>query len=115
MCLRFTELGVVPEFASQYMLPRIIGMGRAMELCLTARTFGAREALSMGLVTRVVPDDQIMGAAMEIAANLASKKEHSIRKTREMLYRHLDTDFAETVRQDRINFIEAVKATYGDS
>jgi len=115
MCLRFTHLGVVPEFASPYMLPRIIGLGRAMELCLTARTFGAQEALSMGLVTRVVPDGQIMEAAMEIAANIASKKEHSIRKTKEMLYRHLDTDFSEAVRRDSLDFMEAVRATYGDS
>ncbi|SFR04590.1 enoyl-CoA hydratase/isomerase family protein [Desulfoscipio geothermicus] len=114
MCFRFTHLGVVPEYASPYMLPRIVGLGRAMELCLTARTFGAQEALNMGLVTQVVPDDQLIPAAMELARNLASKKEHAIRMTREMLYRHLDTDFDEAVRRDAVDFIEAVRLAFGD-
>ncbi len=114
MCFRFTHLGVVPEFASPYMLPRIVGLGRAMDLCLTARTIGAQEALGMGLVTRVVPDHQLMPAAMEIAQNLASKKEHSIRMTRDMIYRHLDTDFYEAVRRDSQYFLEAVLLAYGE-
>lgn len=114
MCFRFTHLGLVPEFASPYMLPRIIGLGRAMELCLTARTINAREALEIGLVTRVVPDDELMPAAMEIARDLASKKEHAVRMTREMLYRHLDTDFYTAMRHDAIDFMEAVRKTFGE-
>lgn len=113
MCFRFTHLGLVPEYASPYMLPRIVGLGRAMELCLTARTFGAQEALNMGLVTKVVPGDQLLPAAMEIARDLASKKEHAIRMTREMLYRHLDTDFYTAVRHDAVDFMEAVRQTFG--
>lgn len=111
-CYRFTHLGVVPEYTSPYMLPRIIGLGRAMELFLTARTFGAREALGMGLVTQVVPDSELMQAAMDLAANLASKQEHAVRMTREMLYRHLDTDFYEAVRRDAIDFVEAVRLAF---
>ncbi|MDK2888042.1 MAG: 2-(1,2-epoxy,2-dihydrophenyl)acetyl-CoA isomerase [Thermoanaerobacter sp.] len=113
ICFRFTQLGVVPEFASPYMLPRIVGLGRAMDLCLTARTITAREALEMGLVSRVVPDDQLMPAAMELARDLASKKEHAIRMTREMLYRHLDTDFCTAVQHDAVDFMEAVRLTFG--
>lgn len=112
-CYRFTELGVVPEFASPYMLPRIIGLGRAMDLCLTARTIDAREALQMGLVTQVVPGDQLLPVALEVAANLAAKKEHAVRATREMLYRHLDTDFYAAVRRDSVEFMEAVRKTFG--
>lgn len=112
MCLRFTELGVVPEFASAYMLPRIVGLGRAMELCLTARTFDAMEALNMGLISRVVPDEQLMAAAMEIARGIAAKKEHAIRKTREMLYRYLDADFEEAVNKDMADFMEAMAISY---
>lgn len=113
MCFKFTQLGVVPEFASSFMLPRIVGLGRAMELCLTARTFDAREALSMGLVTRVVPDDLLMETAMEIARGIAGKREHSIRMTREMLYRYMDADFDQAVRRDSGDFTEAVRLTFG--
>lgn len=114
MSFRFTELGVVPEFASPYMLPRIVGLGRAVELCLTARFFDAREALEMGLVTQVYPDEQLMPAALDLAQNLASKKEHAVRMTREMLYRYLDADFYEVARQDAGVFIEAVRKAFGD-
>lgn len=114
MCFRFTELGVVPEYASPYMLPRIVGLGRAMDLCLTARTIGAREALQMGLVTQVLPDDQLLPAALEVASNLAVKKEHAIRMTREMLYRYQDTDFYAAVRHDAVDFMEAVRQTFGN-
>jgi 2-(1,2-epoxy-1,2-dihydrophenyl)acetyl-CoA isomerase len=113
MCFKFTQLGVVPEFASPYMLPKIIGFGRAMELCLSARTIGPREALSIGLVSQVVPDDQLMPTAMEIARDLASKKEHSVRMTREMLYRHLDSDFYEAVKSDSVDFLQAVLLSFG--
>lgn len=112
MSFRFTHLGVVPEFASPFMLPRIIGLGRAMELCLTARFFDAREALGMGLVTQVVPDDQLMDTAMAIARDIAGKKEHSIRMTREMLYRYMDKDFDEVLRRDLQDFMEAVRLSF---
>jgi len=114
-CLRFTELGVVPEFASAYMLPRIVGLGRAMDLCLTARTIDAAEALALGLVNRVVPDERLLPAALELAGNLAAKKGHAVRKTREMLYRYLDADFEEAAKNDMRDFMEAVALTYGQN
>ncbi|MFZ5596435.1 MAG: enoyl-CoA hydratase/isomerase family protein [Bacillota bacterium] len=113
ICYKFTQLGVIPEFNSAYMLPRIVGLGRAMDLFLTARTIDAKEAYEMGLVSRVVPDDQLMNVAMEIALDIASKKEHAIRMTRELVYRYLDTDFNEAVSQDVALFMKAVNLTYG--
>lgn len=112
MSMRFTHVGVIPEFASPYMLPRIVGLGRAMELCLTARIFDADEALRMGLVTHVVPDDRILPAALEIARDIVSKKVHAVRKTKEILYRYLDTDFYESVRREAEDFISAVQQSY---
>ena len=112
MSMRFTQVGVIPEFASRYMLPRIVGLGRALDLCLTARMFEPTEALNMGLVSQVVPDEQLMQAAMDVAASITEKKEHVIRKTREIFYHSLDIDFYETVRRESKDFIEAVEQTY---
>ncbi|MHB1127042.1 MAG: enoyl-CoA hydratase/isomerase family protein [Bacillota bacterium] len=115
MCYKFVEVGLVPEAGSPYMLPRIVGLGRAMELCLTARTFSAQEALSMGLVTEVLPDDQLMPRALEIAKTIASKREHTIRLTREMLYKFLDTDYYEELRQEPGYLAEAVRLSFGEN
>ncbi|MHB0967993.1 MAG: enoyl-CoA hydratase/isomerase family protein, partial [Bellilinea sp.] len=109
MWFRFTELGLVPEAGSPYMLPRLVGLGRAMELCLTARMIDAQEALRIGLVTEVVADDQLIPRALEIARSIASKKEHAIRLTREMLYKFMDTDLREELRQEPEYFKLATK------
>ncbi|MFZ5587340.1 MAG: enoyl-CoA hydratase/isomerase family protein [Thermodesulfobacteriota bacterium] len=68
----FVRVGVTPEFGSAYFLSRLIGLGRAMELVLTARQFGAEEALAMGLVNRVVEPDELLPAALELASALAA-------------------------------------------
>lgn len=68
----FVRVGVTPEFGSAYFLSRLIGLGRAMELVLTARQFDAAEALSLGLVNRVVAPDQLLPAAIELASAVAA-------------------------------------------
>ena len=56
-----------PSASSTYYLPRIIGLRRTMELALTNRTFTAREAEAIGLVMRVVPDDQMIAQVESMA------------------------------------------------
>jgi enoyl-CoA hydratase len=66
------KLGVMPGAGGTQRLTRAIGKAKAMELVLTGRTLGAREAEAHGLVTRVVPDDEVVAAALELAATIAS-------------------------------------------
>src|SRR5258708_19415791 len=54
--IAYTRVGLTPDAASTYYLPRIIGLRRTMDLALTNRTLTAREAEAIGLVTRVVPE-----------------------------------------------------------
>ena len=65
--LTFTRVGLIPEFGGTYLLPRILGLGKALELVLTGRTLEAREAHEIGLVNKVVPPDQLMDEAREMA------------------------------------------------
>jgi len=63
-------------------LPRLIGASRAMDLILTGRPVGADEALSMGLANRVVPDGEALGAAIELAAQIAAFPQACLRNDR---------------------------------
>jgi len=65
MGLIFTQRGLAIEHGSSWMLPRIVGLARAMELALTGRLMDANEALEMGLVSRVVPQDKLMATARD--------------------------------------------------
>jgi enoyl-CoA hydratase/carnithine racemase len=66
----FVRRGIVPEAASGWFLPRVVGISRAMEWVATGRVFGAEEALAGGLVSRVVPDDELLGTARELAREI---------------------------------------------
>jgi enoyl-CoA hydratase len=67
------NLGVMPGAGGTQRLTRAIGRARAMDLVLTGRSIGAREAEAMGLVSRVVPAEETLGAAIELAATIAAK------------------------------------------
>ena len=66
----FVRRGIVPEAASGWFLPRVVGISQAMEWVATGRVFGAAEALRGGLVSRVVPDEELLPAARALAAEI---------------------------------------------
>lgn len=68
----FNRRGVIPEAGSLWIVPRLIGVSRAMELLLTGRLFTGAEAAAMGLVSRAVERDEVLPAAMEIAEDIAT-------------------------------------------
>jgi enoyl-CoA hydratase/carnithine racemase len=84
----FARRGIVPEAASSWFLPRIVGMPTALEWCMTGRLFDAAEALAKGLVRSVHPQGELIDAALaivdEIAANTSAV---SVAMTRAMLWR----------------------------
>ena len=67
----FARRGIVPEACSSWFLPRVVGIGRAMEWVATGRVFSAREALEGGLVRSLHPADGLLDAARELAAEIA--------------------------------------------
>lgn len=64
------KLGIVPGFGGTQRLPRLVGKGRALEMLLTGDPVGADEALSMGLVNRVVAPDQLLASARNLAMRI---------------------------------------------
>ncbi len=67
----FTRRGIVPEACSSWFLPRIVGIGQAMEWVASGRVFTAQEALAGGLVRSVHPEDELLGVARELAREIA--------------------------------------------
>ncbi len=67
----FARRGIMAEHGIAWLLPRVIGAGRAMDLLLSARVFLAEEALELGLVNQVVPREQVLDAAVAYARSLA--------------------------------------------
>jgi enoyl-CoA hydratase/carnithine racemase len=89
----FSQRGIVPEAASSWFLPRIVGISQALEWCYTGRVFPAQEALAGRLVSRVVPADELLPAARALAQEIAAKTSPvSIALIRQMMWRMLGAD-----------------------
>lgn len=69
--LAFVGVGLVPDAGATWLLPRLIGAGRATEVSLLGRPVSSAEAQQWGLVSRTVPDEQCVAAATEVASTLA--------------------------------------------
>ncbi|MHA6627291.1 enoyl-CoA hydratase-related protein [Pseudonocardia sichuanensis] len=83
----FARRGLVPEAASSWFLPRVVGISQAMEWVATGRVFDASEALAGGLVSRVVPDAELLPTARGIAAEIAANTSAvSVALSRQMLW-----------------------------
>ena len=86
----FARRGIVPEAASSWFLPRVVGISRAMEWVATGRVFPPDEALAGGLVSRVVPGDELLATAQELAREIAENTSSvSVALSRQMLWRML--------------------------
>jgi enoyl-CoA hydratase/carnithine racemase len=86
------DLGLVPAIHFVH-LPRIVGRHRAFELLFSARTFGADEALSLGLVSRIVPDEKVRDEARAMARVFATKSRTAMRLGRAAFMRVNDRDY----------------------
>lgn len=89
--------GATPEIA-HWALPRLVGLGKAYELILTGDIIDAKEADKIGLVNKVVPHEQLMSAAMELASKLANRPPLAVKLVKEGIRWGLDTPTPKTLR-----------------
>jgi enoyl-CoA hydratase/carnithine racemase len=96
----FTRRGISPEAHSTWILPRLIGAAKALDLLLTGRIVSAAEALELGIVSRVVPHDQLLevaqGTGRDIARNTAPA---SVALTKQLVWRQLMQSDAEAAKR----------------
>lgn len=88
----FARRGLMPDGGSTYHLPRLIGVGRALELMYTGDVIEAGEAHRVGLVNRLLPVDGFEAAVAELATRLAAGAPLALRAIKEAVYRGLDGD-----------------------
>ncbi|HEX3919642.1 MAG TPA: crotonase/enoyl-CoA hydratase family protein, partial [Caulobacteraceae bacterium] len=89
----FARRGIVPEAASSFFLPRIVGIAQALAWCFSGKVFDAQEALAGRLVTEVVPPDRLLPRAREIAREIADNTAPvSVALIRQMMWRGLGMD-----------------------
>ncbi len=89
----FSRRGLVPEACSSYFLPRVVGIGKALEWTYSGRVFEADEALAAGLVTALHEPDDLLGAARELALEIAKNTSAvSVAMIRHMMWRMLGAD-----------------------
>jgi enoyl-CoA hydratase len=88
-------LGIIPAAGGTQTLPRLIGRAKALEVLLTGRWLEAEEALRIGLVNRVVPKDQLLESAEEVAKKIASHDPIAVRYAKWAVLRGLELPLAE--------------------
>ncbi|WP_353193265.1 enoyl-CoA hydratase [Pandoraea pnomenusa] len=102
--LPFTQLGLCPEAASSWLLPRVAGYQRAAEKLLFGEPFDVNEAVAMGFVNRVVPAAELTAYAAKRAAQLAAMPAASLRATKQLMKGDSARDVNERIREEALEF-----------
>jgi enoyl-CoA hydratase len=100
------RIGVMPGAGGTQRLTRAIGKARAMELILTGRTMSAREAETLGLLTRVVPAEATVGAALELAARIATMPPVAVRAAKAAILDAAERDLGGGLARERAAFFD---------
>ena len=109
----FTRVGLAgADMGSAYLLPRVVGLGRATELLLLGEMVDPEQAVSIGLASRVVGDDQLLGTVGEMARDLASGPALAYGATKVLISRELDMDLGSAIEMEA--FAQALLMTSED-
>lgn len=88
------KLGIIPGFAGTQRLTRLVGKGRAKEIIFTGEMFNAEEACRIGLVNKVVPLDDLMQTARDMASIIAQRSRTAVRLSKEAIDNGIEMDMA---------------------
>lgn len=101
----FTSIGICPEFASSYLLPRFMGNARAMELVLFGEAFSADKAQEYGMINAVLPEAEVEPHALERARKLARQPPNALRVTKKLMRRWSEQTALEAIKLEADHFI----------
>lgn len=101
LAMRETALGLVPDLGGTGPLVHLVGYARALELCATGRTMGAREAVATGLATAAVPEAELAAATDDLVAALLAAPEPAVRELKALLRKAVSSDREDQLRHER--------------
>lgn len=108
----FVKLGIIPGDGGAWLLQRVVGFSKAAEMSLTGDMLDAAEALACGLVSRVVPDADLMDAARALASKIAANPPFAVRMTKRLLWEARRADLATVLEMSAA--MQAVAHSTGD-
>lgn len=96
----FVKIGLMPDAGVSFFLPRLVGLGRAMQMSMLGEAVEAEEALEIGLVNKLVPDDDLATETTALAERLATMPTQALGKIRQSLLTSFDGDLAAALERE---------------
>ncbi len=96
----FVKIGLMPDAGVSFFLPRVVGLGRAMEMSMLGDAVEAEEALRTGLVNKVVPDDALAGEAAALAGRLAAMPTRTLGQIKKVLHASFESDLETALEKE---------------
>ncbi|MBA4602225.1 enoyl-CoA hydratase-related protein [Thermoactinomyces mirandus] len=96
----FARIGLTLDSGSSYFLPRLVGLGKALEIAMTGREVGAEEALQIGLANRIVEADRLQEEAFAFARNLAKGPTAALGLIRQSVYKGMESTLSEALENE---------------
>ncbi len=106
----FTKRGILPESGGTWLLPRLVGLSKAAEICFTGRTLSAEESLALGLVSRVVPEAELAQTVHALAAEIAANAPLAVQATKRMMRMSWNESFTEHVHHVYLQLLPLVNS-----
>jgi 2-(1,2-epoxy-1,2-dihydrophenyl)acetyl-CoA isomerase len=101
LAIAYGRIGAAPDGGMTYFLPRVVGPAKALELALNDPNLDASSALEAGLVSEVVPAEQMLGRAREKAEKLATKAPYYVRMTKRLLHQSIENSINDHLQLER--------------
>lgn len=99
----FSKIGLIPDCGGTWLLTRLVGRAKAMQLALLGDKLKAAEAAAIGLIARAVPDAELMGEALATAHKLAALPSRALAETRRLIDQAMTQDFDDALRVEALS------------
>jgi 2-(1,2-epoxy-1,2-dihydrophenyl)acetyl-CoA isomerase len=109
--LAFRHIGLMPDGGATYILPRLIGLGRAMEMAMLGERIPAEQALQWGMINRVYDNEALLPEALQLAQRLAAGPTVALKLIRQALWQSLDNTYEQQLTVEALGQQEARRTT----
>lgn len=106
----WVKRALMPDLGISYTLPRAVGLSKACEMIFSGDIIDATEAERIGLVSKVVPPEQLLSTTMELAKRIAKGPPMAIQYAKEVMYKAQDMDMEATVKLEAVNFAKCMRS-----